>query len=105
LRAQQFDAQEAYFLALGWEVRAYLKGQKNDLRDVEAIADAVQRLTIRFVATKIQRDLRALHWVRDRLVRQRAGIINRIRAFLPGARGRRPSDANPAGEATVIYAV
>jgi hypothetical protein len=43
LRAQQFDAQEAYFLALGWEVRAYIKGQKNDFRDVGAIADALQR--------------------------------------------------------------
>ena len=33
-------------------VRAYLKGQKNDFRDAEAIAEAVQRPTMRFVATK-----------------------------------------------------
>jgi transposase len=33
-------------------VRPYSKGQKNDLRDAEAIAEAVQRPTIKFVATK-----------------------------------------------------
>ena len=65
-------------------VRAYLKGQKNDFRDAEAIAEAVQRPTMRFVATKTaeQLDLQALHRVRERLVRQRTGIINQIRAFL-----------------------
>src|SRR3989454_9434009 len=65
-------------------VRAYLKGQKNDFRDAEAIAEAVQRPTMKFVATKTadQLDLQALHRVRERLVRQRTGIINQIRAFL-----------------------
>src|SRR6516162_4969668 len=65
-------------------VRAYLKGQKNDYRDAEAIAEAVQRPTMKFVATKTadQLDLQALHRVRERLVRQRTGIINQIRAFL-----------------------
>jgi transposase len=65
-------------------VRAYSKGQKNDFRDAEAIAEAVQRPTMKFVATKTadQLNLQALHRVRERLVRQRAGIINQIRAFL-----------------------
>src|SRR5262249_55476084 len=65
-------------------VCAYLKGQKNDFRDAEAIAEAVQRPTMKFVATKTaeQLDLQALHRVRERLVRQRTGIINQIRAFL-----------------------
>jgi transposase len=65
-------------------VRPYSKGQKNDFRDAEAIAEAVQRPTIKFVATKTvdQLDLQALHRVRERLVRQRTGIINQIRAFL-----------------------
>src|ERR1700719_2718341 len=49
-------------------VRAYLKGHKNDFRDGEAIAEAVQRPTMKFVATKT--------------VGQRTGIINQIRAFL-----------------------
>jgi transposase len=65
-------------------VRPYSKGQKNDLRDAEAIAEAVQRPTMKFVATKTvdQLDLQALHRVRERLVSQRTGIINQIRAFL-----------------------
>ena len=65
-------------------VRPYSKGQKNDLRDAEAIAEAVQRPTMKFVASKTvgQLDLQALHRVRERLVSQRTGIINQIRAFL-----------------------
>ncbi len=61
-------------------VRPYSKGQKNDFRD----AEAVQRPTMKFVATKTaeQLDLQALHRVRERLVSQRTGIINQIRAFL-----------------------
>lgn len=65
-------------------VRPYSKGQKNDFRDAEATAEAVQRPTMKFVATKTaeQLDLQALHRVRERLVSQRTGIINQIRAFL-----------------------
>jgi transposase len=65
-------------------VRAYLKGNKNDFRDAEAIAEAVQRPTMRFVATKTaeQLDLQALHRVRSRLVGERTAVANEIRAFL-----------------------
>jgi transposase len=65
-------------------VRPYAKGQKNDFNDAQAIAEAVQRPTMKFVATKTadQLDLQALHRVRERLVSQRTGIINQIRAFL-----------------------
>ena len=65
-------------------VHPYAKGQKNDFRDAETIAEAVQRPTMKFVATKTteQLDLQALHRVRERLVSQRTGIINQIRAFL-----------------------
>jgi transposase len=65
-------------------VRPYSKGQKNDFRDAEAIAEAVQRPTMTFVATKTadQLDLQALHRVRERLVRRHTGSINQIRAFL-----------------------
>ena len=64
-------------------VRPYSKGQKNDFRDAEH-SEAVQRPTMKFVATKTadQLDLQALHRVRERLVSQRTGIINQIRAFL-----------------------
>ena len=65
-------------------VKAFLKGNKNDFRDAEAIAEAVQRPTMRFVATKTaeQLDLQALHRVRSRLVGERTAIVNEIRAFL-----------------------
>src|SRR6201993_4301949 len=65
-------------------VRPYSKGQKNDFRDAEAIAEAVQRPTMKFVATKTvdQLDLQALHRVRERLVSQRTCIMNQMRAFL-----------------------
>ena len=61
-------------------VRPYLKGQKNDFRDAEAIAEAVQRPTMKFVWTRTaeQFDLQA---VRERLVSQHTGEINQIRAF------------------------
>jgi transposase len=48
------------------------------------ITEAVQRPTMKFVATKTaeQLDLQAMHRVRERLVGQRTGVINQIRAFL-----------------------
>jgi hypothetical protein len=87
-------------------VRPYSKGQKNDFRDAEAIAEAVQRPTMKFVATKTadQLDLQALHRVRERLVSQRTGIINQIRSSGPSvtrfngsAPPRRSENDNPAG--------
>jgi transposase len=50
-------------------VRPYSKGQKNDFRDAEAIAEAVLRPTMKFVAIKTveQLDLQALHRARERL--------------------------------------
>ena len=65
-------------------VRPYSKGEKNDYRDAEAIAEAVQRPTMKFVATKTadQLDLQALHRVRARLVGQRTGIINQILSLI-----------------------
>jgi transposase len=70
-------------------VRPYSKGEKNDYRDADAIAEAVQRPTMKFVATKSadQLDLQALHRVRERLVGQRTGIINQIRAFTTTRKG------------------
>jgi transposase len=62
----------------------FLKGHKNDYRDAEAIAEAVQRPTMSFVAIKTpeQMDLLALHRVRSRLVSQRTGVTNQIRGLL-----------------------
>jgi transposase len=65
-------------------VKPFVKSQKNDFRDAEAIAEAVQRPTMRFVPIKSvdQLDVQALHRVRSRLVGQRTAVINQIRAFL-----------------------
>jgi len=65
-------------------VRPFVKSNKNDYVDAEAIAEAVQRPTMRFVPIKTedQLDLQALHRVRDRLVSRRTGVINQLRAFL-----------------------
>jgi transposase len=65
-------------------VKPFLKGHKNDYRDAEAIAEAVQRPTMQFVRIKTseEMDLLALHKVRSRVVRRRTGIINQIRGFL-----------------------
>jgi transposase len=65
-------------------VRPYSKGQKNDFRDAEAIAEAVQRPTMRFVPIKSaeQLDLQALHRIRSRLVGHRTAVINQLRGFL-----------------------
>jgi transposase len=65
-------------------VRPFVKSQKNDYVDAEAIAEAVQRPTMRFVPVKTtdQLDLQAIHRVRDRLIERRTGVINQLRAFL-----------------------
>src|SRR5437764_4865088 len=65
-------------------VRPFVKSNKNDYCDAEAIAEAVERENMRFVPIKTedQLDLQALHRVRDRLVARRTSVINQIRAFL-----------------------
>lgn len=65
-------------------VRPYVKSQKNDTIDAEAIAEAVSRPGMRFVPIKTpeQLDLQALHRVRERLVARRTSIANQIRGFL-----------------------
>lgn len=78
--------------ALGHEVRlmpaqyvkAYVKRNKNDAADAEAICEAVMRPTMRFVPVKTAEQQAALllHRGRERLVRQRTGLVNALRAHL-----------------------
>lgn len=65
-------------------VLPYVKAQKNDDRDAEAIAEAAMRPTMRFVELKSaeQLDVQCLHRVRDRLVGERTALVNQIRAIL-----------------------
>ena len=65
-------------------MRPCVKTNKNDYLDAEAIAEAVQRPTMRFVRIKTdeQLDLQALHRVRDRWVARRTAVVNQMRGFL-----------------------
>src|ERR1700687_3250905 len=65
-------------------VRPYVKAQKNDDRDAEAIAEAATRPTMRFgpLKTEAQLDVQVLHRVRDRLVSQRTALTNQMRSIL-----------------------
>jgi len=65
-------------------VKPFVKSNKNDFLDAEAIAEAVDRQNMRFVPIKTddQLDLQALQRVRDRLVARRTSVINELRAFL-----------------------
>src|ERR1700749_3893302 len=65
-------------------VKPYVKTNKNDYIDAEAIAEAVTRPTMRFVPIKSddQLDLQSLHRVRERWVVRRTAVINQIRGLL-----------------------
>ena len=65
-------------------VKPFVKTNKNDYIDAEAIAEAVGRPTMRFVPIKTddQLDLQSLHRVRERWVIRRTAIINQIRGLL-----------------------
>jgi len=65
-------------------VKPFVKSNKNDLVDAEAIAEAFERKNMRFVPIKTddQLDLQAIHRVRDWLVSRRTAVINQILALL-----------------------
>lgn len=65
-------------------VKPFVKSNKNDTVDAEAIAEALTRPTMRFVQLRNpeQISVQALHRVRDRFMRQRTALINQIRGFL-----------------------
>ena len=65
-------------------VKPYVKSQKNDANDAEAICEAVRRPSMRFVAVKsaAQQDVQALVRIRSELVRQRTAKANQIRGLL-----------------------
>jgi transposase len=65
-------------------VKPYVKTNKSDYIDAEAIAEAVQRPTMRFVPIKTeeQLDLQTVHRVRERWVMRRTAVVNQIRGLL-----------------------
>lgn len=64
-------------------VKPYVKSNKNDMQDAEAIAEAATRPTMRFVPTKTvtQQELQFLHRARARIIRGRTALINELRGF------------------------
>ena len=67
-------------------MKAYVKRNKNDAADAEAICEAVQRPTMRFVPIKTaeQQAAQLLHRGREQLVRQRTMLVNALRAASAG---------------------
>lgn len=65
-------------------VKPYVKGNKNDANDAEAICEAMSRPNMRFVPVKTvaQQDIQALHRIRSELVHQRTAKVNQLRALL-----------------------
>lgn len=68
----------------GQFVKPFVKSNKNDDIDAEAICEAAWRPQMRFVATRSeeQQDLQSLHRIRERHVRQRTALANEIRGLL-----------------------
>ena len=65
-------------------VKPFVKGNKNDGNDAEAICEAMQRPNMRFVPIKTveQQDIQSLHRIRTRLVNERTGLVCQIRGIL-----------------------
>jgi transposase len=65
-------------------VKPFVKSNKNDMRDAEAIAEAVTRPTMRFVPIKEvdQQDIQALPRVRERLIGARTALINAVHGLM-----------------------
>ena len=65
-------------------VKPFVKSNKNDAADAEAICEAAQRPTLRFVAVKTveQHDIQAIHRMRSLVVDQRTAQVNQIRGLL-----------------------
>lgn len=65
-------------------VRPYVKANKNDASDAEAICEAATRPSMRFVAVKstAQQDVQAVHRVRQQLVKARTSLANQVRGLL-----------------------
>jgi len=65
-------------------VKPFVKTNKNDFIDAEAIAEAVSRPSMRFVPIKTdeQLDMQSLHRVRERWIMRRTAVVNQIRGLL-----------------------
>lgn len=87
-------------------VKPYVKRQKNDRADAEAICEAVQRPSMRFVAVKSeeQQSTLAIHRVRETLVAQKTQLINALRAHLAEFGIIAPQGAGKVAQLTAVVA-
>ena len=87
-------------------VKPYVKRQKNDRADAEAICEAVQRPSMRFVPIKTeeQQGTLAVHRVRETLVAQKTQLINALRAHLAEFGIVAPRGAGKVSELTAVLA-
>ena len=83
-RKFQSFGHEVKLMSPQYVIKPYVKTNKNDCNDAEAICEAVARPSMRFVPIKSleQQDVQALHRIRSRLVGERTGLINQIRGLL-----------------------
>lgn len=65
-------------------VKPYVKSNKNDANDAEAICEAVSRPSMRFVPIKTleQQDIQSIHRIRSRLVKEKTALMNSLRGLL-----------------------
>ena len=65
-------------------VKAYVRGNKNDYNDAQAIAEAAQRPNMRFVPIKSieQQDVQNFHRQRERIKKERTALVNQVRGLL-----------------------
>lgn len=83
--AREFQAQGHQVKLIAPQyVKPFVKGNKNDYNDAEAIAEAAQRPTMRFVPLKstAQQDVQNLHRQRERLKKERTALVNQVRGLL-----------------------
>ena len=87
-------------------VKPYVKRQKNDRADAEAICEAVQRPSMRFVAVKSeeQQSTLVIHRVRETLVAQKTQLINALRAHLAEFGIVAPQGAGKVAQLTAVVA-
>jgi transposase len=87
-------------------VKPYVKRQKNDRADAEAICETVQRPSMRFVAVKSeeQQSTLAIHRVRETLVAQKTQLINALRAHLAKFGITAPQGAGKVSQLTAVLA-
>ena len=86
-------------------IKPYVKSNKNDYNDAEAICEAVSRPQMRFVPVKgvAQQDIQALHRIRERLIGARTAVVNQTKGAARGVWHRPASRREPGAQASALH--